>query len=145
MVILVFQLHFQSPQISWYYVKCLKCSLTSTNSTCDTKVGLVCMKKFNVLQVVLDSKGEAESSFCRTELAHQRLVLKKITIIGFSTPMGSGVELQYKFIKSPISHYFQLCFTLKMWLTLIKSETRESLCTSSLYFISANLHLVPYR
>ena len=80
----------------------------------DTEVGLVCMKKFNVLQVVLDSKGEAESSFCRTELAHQRLVLKKITIIGFSTPMGSGVELQYKFIKSPISHYFQLCFTLKM-------------------------------
>jgi len=58
----------------------LKCSLTSTNSTCDNEVGLVCMKRFNVLQVVLESKREAESSFCRSELAHQSHlpVLKKI-------------------------------------------------------------------
>jgi len=52
-----------------------------------------------VLQVVLESKREAESSFCRSELAHQSHlpVLKKIPqIIGFSSPMGSGVELQYK-------------------------------------------------
>lgn len=54
--------------------KCLKImegSLTSTNSTHDTEVGLVRMKKFNMLQVILESKGEAKSPFCRTELANQ--------------------------------------------------------------------------
>ena len=54
--------------------KCLKIvkgSLTSTNSTHDTEVGLVRMKKFNRPQVILESKGEAKSPFCGTELANQ--------------------------------------------------------------------------